>query len=301
MDPLSQLLSLLKTESYASGGVVLNAERSVQWPAHDGVKCYAVVTGECWLTVEGMTDSLRLVAGDCYLLPPGPAFTLATDLSAKTVNFQTVRTDMISATAEKVVKHSDCLLIGGHFLLAGRAAQMLLGTLPQVMHIRKTVDKEAMRWALERLSQEVREPQPGSELIVQHLAFMMLIQALRIYANGNARENVGWLFALNDKKLGAALACIHKHPEKKWTLALLAKQAGMSRSAFAERFKHAVGIAAIAYLTQWRMLLACERLQNSDDTLSGISSALGYESESAFSKAFKRVIGCAPGKVKKNA
>lgn len=301
MDPLSQLLSLLKTESYASGGVVLNPERSVQWPAHDGVKCYAVVTGECWLTVEGMTDSLRLVAGDCYLLPPGPAFKLATDLSAKTVNFQTIRSEMISVTTENVIESSACLLVGGHFLLAGRAAQMLLGTLPQVVHIRERVDKEAMRWALERMSQEVREPQPGSGLVIQQLAFMMLIQALRIHANGDARDNVGWLFALRDKKLGVALSCMHKHPEKKWTLVLLAKQAGMSRAAFAERFKHAVGMAAIAYLTQWRMLLACERLQNSDDTLSCISAALGYESESAFSKAFKRVIGCAPGQVKKNS
>jgi AraC-like DNA-binding protein len=297
MDPLSQLLSLLKPESFASGGVVLTADMSVQWPAHEGVKCYAVVTGECWLSVEGITEPIRLAAGDCYLLPPGPSFRLATDLSVKTVDFQTLRAEMVSVTAEKLVEKSSCLLVGGHFFLAGRAAQILLGGLPQVVHIRKERDKAAMCWALERLSQEVREPEPGSGLIVQQLAFMLLIQALRLHASDNQKGNAGWLVALRDKKLSVALACMHQNPEQKWTLNTLAFKAGMSRAAFAKHFGQAVGITPIEYLTQWRMLLASDRLQRSGETISGISAALGYESESAFRKAFKRVTGVPPGKV----
>lgn len=294
MDLLSQLLSLLKPESYVSGGVMLAPERSVQWPSHDGVKCYAIVSGECWLAVEGGAP-LRLQKGDCFLLPPGPAFRLATALSAPTVDFTRVRTGMVSAAAEAQDAASGCLLAGGHFLLAGRAAKMLLDPLPTVVHIRNPAERAAMQWALERMVEEIRAPQPGSALIVQQLAFMLLIQALRLYASSS--ENIGWLAALRNKKLAAALVSMHQHPEQKWTLAQLAGEAGMSRAVFARRFKQTVGIAPVDYLTQWRMLLACERLTHSDDTIAQVAAASGYESESAFAKAFKRVIGCPPGKI----
>lgn len=296
MDILSQLLSLLRPESYVSGGVMLSPEMSVQWPFHDGVKCYAIVSGECWLSVEGNTHPLKLQKEDCFLLPPGPPFRLATDLSAKTVDFTTVRTAMVSASAEEAGEKPGCLLVGGHFLLAGQAAKMLLEALPAVVHIRNPSDKAAMQWALERMVQEIREPQPGSALIVQQLAFMLLIQALRLYANDNQKARAGWLFALRDKKLSAALTCMHQNPEYKWTLAQLAGQAGMSRAAFAKHFRQTVGTAPVEYLTQWRMMLACEQLNYSDQTIAQIAAASGYESESAFAKAFKRIIGCSPGR-----
>lgn len=297
MDPLSQLLSLLKPESYVSGGVVLNDGLAVQWPQHDGIKCYAVVSGQCWLSVEGVADLIRLTAGDCYLLPPGPPFRLTTDLSAKPVDFQAVRTTMTADIAFKADEEQSCFLVGGHFLLAGRPAQMLLGSLPPIVHIRKESDSTAMRWALERMVQEVRSPQPGSGLIVQQLAFMLLIQALRLHADERSSTNVGWLFALRDKHLSIALACMHDKPGHSWTLEKLALAVGMSRSVFAKRFRETVGTAPIEYLTQWRMLLACDRLQHSGDSILTISTSLGYESESAFRKAFKRVIGSSPGQL----
>ncbi|MEN4559779.1 AraC family transcriptional regulator [Pantoea agglomerans] len=295
MDILSQLLSLLRPESYVSGGVKLAAKSSVQWPSHDGVKCYAIVSGECWLSVEGNMHLLRLQKGDCFLLPPGPPFRLATELSAKAVDFTTVRTAMVSA--EEAGEKPCCLLVGGHFLLAGQAAKMLLEALPAVVHIRNPSDKAAMQWALERMVQEICEPQPGSALIVQQLAFMLLIQALRLYANENQKIRTGWLFALRDKKLSAALTSMHQNPEYKWTIAKLAGQAGMSRAAFAKHFKQTVGTTPVEYLTQWRMMLACEQLNYSDQTIAQIAAASGYESESAFAKAFKRTVGCSPGKV----
>ncbi|WP_205953099.1 AraC family transcriptional regulator [Pantoea stewartii] len=297
MDPLSQLLALLEPQRYVSVGVILTPEMSVQWPAHDGVKCYAVVAGACWLTVDGVAEPLRLNAGECYLLPPGAPFRLATNPDAQTVDFQTVRSEMVAVTAAKLDETSACLLVGGHFLLTGRPAQMLLGTLPPVVHIRRSADRAAMQWALERMSQEVREAQPGSVLIVQQLAFMLLIQALRLYANDPQQS--GWLAALKDKKLGAALTCMHQHPEHKWTLAELAARVGMSRAVFAERFKQTVGIAPVDYLTQWRMHLACDQLKKGNGGLTAIAAGLGYESESAFAKAFKRVIGVSPGKFSK--
>lgn len=123
---------------------------------------------------------------------------------------------------------------------------------------------------------------------------MMLVQALRLHLTEQAHANVGWLFALADKQLGAALSCMHDDPGHAWTLQTLAERIGMSRSTFALRFKEKVGSTPMEYLTRWRMLLASERLSAANSSIPRIAAELGYESESAFAKAFKRVMGCSP-------
>ena len=140
----------------------------------------------------------------------------------------------------------------------------------------------------------MRDPQPGGALIAQQLAFMMLIQALRLHLADGAGSGVGWLFALADTQMRSAITCMHDNPGHPWTLQKLAESVGMSRSIFALRFKEAVGATPMEYLTRWRMLLAGDRLKNSDDSISIIALSLGYESESAFGKAFKRIMGCSP-------
>lgn len=291
MDPLSDLLSLLKPQSYATGGVALRQNMAIQWPEHAGIKCYAVVSGQCWLAVTGVPEAVRLTAGDCYLLPPGPSFVLATHPQAEPVDFRILRD---AGQLEKVDdKQPGCFLVGGHFVLSGHHADLLLSALQPVVHIRKESDKAAMHWSLQRMAEEARNPQPGSALITQQLAYMLLIQALRLYLTEQA--GVGWLFALSDKQMNAALTCIHQDPGYAWTLQTLARQIGMSRSAFALRFRQTTGSTPIKYLTRWRMLLACERLKNSAGSIADIAASLGYESESAFGKAFKRVMGHSPG------
>ncbi|SOE94767.1 AraC-type DNA-binding protein [Burkholderia sp. D7] len=294
MDPLSDLLSLLKPRSLVSGGVAMSCNRAIQWPKHDGIKCYAVVSGQCWLSVDGVTDPVLLTAGECYVLPPGPPFRLATDLSVKPVDYQLLRVAGGLSTDISGSEGEGCYLVGGHFLLTGGHADMLLGSLPPIVHIRKESDKAAMRWSLERMTEEVRDRQPGGSLIAQQLAYMMLVQALRLHLADSASAGVGWLFALADKQLSAALTCMHDDPGHPWTLQTLAARIGMSRSNFALRFKETVGTSPMEYLTRWRMLLACDRLKNSGDSIPRIASSLGYESESAFGKAFKRIIGCSP-------
>jgi AraC-like DNA-binding protein len=172
--------------------------------------------------------------------------------------------------------------------------KVLLGMLPPIVHIRKEADKLALRWSIERMMAELREPQPGSFLVLQHLAHMMLVQALRAHLAEGLRGGVGWLFALSDQQIGPAINAMHGDPAHPWTLQELAERVGMSRSGFAQKFKETVGATPIDYLTRWRMLLAGDRLTNSGDSISVISQSLGYESESAFSTAFKRVMGCSP-------
>jgi len=295
MDPLSDVLSLLKPRSYSSGGFDVGGELSIQFPRHEGIKCYAVISGECWLSVDGVPDAVRLQTGDCFLLPGGRPFRLATNLTLTPIDALTLFA--AARNGGRIFSFNgggDCFIAGGHFAFTGDHAGILLGVLPPIVHIRKESDKAAMRWSLERMMEELREPQPGGFLVAQQLAYMMLVQALRLHLAEGLRGGVGWLFALADKQMTAAISSMHNDPAHGWTIQKLAERAGMSRSTFALKFKQTVGASPMEYLTRWRMLLAGDRLTNSSDPISVISLSLGYESESAFSTAFKRVMGCSP-------
>jgi AraC-like DNA-binding protein len=294
MDPLSDVLSLLKPLSYAAGGFEVGGDTAIQWPKHPGIKCYAVLSGQCWLSVEGVPDAVLLTAGDCFLLPRGFPFCLTTDLSLTPVDFRTFLATRSTGNTVSQGKDRGHYIVGGHFVLTGSHADILLKSLPPIVHIRKESDKAAMRWSLERMKEELRDPQPGGSLIAQQLAYMMLVQALRLHLADGARGSVGWLFALADKQMSAAISCMHDDPRHPWTLQKLAQRVGMSRSIFALRFKETVGATPMEYLTRWRMLLGGDRLTNSGDSISVIALSLGYESESAFGKAFRRVMGCSP-------
>jgi AraC-like DNA-binding protein len=294
MDPLSDVLSLLKPRSYSSGGFDVGGELSIQFPRHDGVKCYAVLSGHCWLSVEDIADPVRLKTGDCFLLPSGRPFRLASDLSLTPIDARTIFAKPGSGRIHSFNGGGDCFIAGGHFAFTGKHAEILLGVLPPIVHIQNESDKEAMRWSLERMRQELREPQPGGSLIAQQLACMMLVQALRLHLAEGLRGGVGWLFALADPQISIAITAMHNTPARHWTLQELAEHTGMSRSTFALKFKQTVGQSPMDYLTRWRMLLAGDKLTNSGDPISTIALSLGYESESAFSTAFKRVMGSSP-------
>jgi AraC-like DNA-binding protein len=295
MDPLSDVLSLLKPRSLMSAGFEAGGDWSVQFRDQQGsIKCGAVVSGQCWLAVEGVPDAVRLEAGDCFLLPSGRPFRLATDMALPPVDARAI---FPVARRGGIVTHKgggDFFLVSSRFVLAGDHADLLLRMLPPIVLIRQESDQAALRWSVERMMQELREGQPGGFLVIQHLAHMTLIQALRQHLTEAARGGVGWLFALADRQMGAAIGAMHADPAHRWTLPELAAHVGMSRSSFALKFKETVGTSPMDYLTRWRMLLASDRLTNSDDSISAIAPSLGYESESAFSTAFKKVMGCAP-------
>jgi AraC-like DNA-binding protein len=294
MDPLSDVLSLLKPRSYMFRGFDVGGQWSIQFPRHEGVKCYAVVSGHVWLSVEGVPDAVRLEAGDCFLLPLGRPFRLASDLALTPVDALAIFSAAGDAAVASYNGGGDFFGVGGYFEFAGAHASILLGVLPPIVHIRREADKAALRWSMEQLMQELREPQPGGFLVAQHLAHMMLVQALRLYLAERPSGGVGWLFALADRQMAAAINAMHDDPAHRWTLQALAQRAGMSRSTFALKFKETVGASPMDYLTRWRMLLAGDRLTNSSESVSVIAHSLGYESESAFSTAFKRIMGCSP-------
>lgn len=294
MDPLSDVLSLLKPRTYVAGGIDLGGNWSIQFDAHSGIKCYALVSGACWLALDGVAQPVRLETGDCVLLPSGRPFRLAKDLDLEPLSFVSLLSGRWRGGIAMLNDGGETMILGGHFVFAGAHADILLGAMPSVIHLREETDRAGLRWALERMRHELVDTQPGGDLVAQHLAHMMLVQALRLYlADGGGRSS-GWLFALADPQMSIVIGAVHADPARRWTLQALAEQAGMSRSNFAQKFKAAVGSTPMDYVARWRMLLAGDWLTNGTDPVSTIAVSLGYESESAFSTAFKRVMGCSP-------
>ncbi len=297
MDPLSDVLASLQSRSFAARGFHVDGELAVQFGRHQGIKCYAVASGECWLAIEGLPEPILLKAGECCLLPRGLPFRLATDLSLPAIDVAELRRRQPLIGEEQPDGDPGTYLVGGYFHLTGHHAAFLLEMLPPVVHLRDEAQKATMRWSLERLRDELRDPQPGGSLIAQQLAYTMLIQALRLHLTDGASGGVGgvgWLFALADKQMNAAITYLHADPAHPWTVKELAEHVGMSRSVFALRFKETVGSTPMEYLTRWRMLRASQRLETSSDSITEIAGSLGYESDSAFRKAFRGVMGCSP-------
>jgi AraC-like DNA-binding protein len=295
MDPLSDVLSLLKPRSYVSAGFDAGGAWSIQFPDQNKfIKCYAVVSGTCWLSVQGVTNPVHLKTGECFVLPSGRPFRLASDMAVTPIEASLI---FPPARAGGVVTYNgggDFFLVGSRFGVSGNHAATLLAMLPPIVHIRKEADQAALRWSVERMMHELREQEPGGALIAQHLAHMMLVQALRLHLSEGQNGSVGWFTALAHKQIGAAISAIHADPAHRWTLQELGEHVGMSRSTFALKFKEKAGETPMQYLARWRMVLAGDRLENSSDPISVIAVSLGYESESAFSTAFKRVMECSP-------
>ncbi len=180
MDPLSSVLSLLKPRSHVSGRFDIGRRQSILFPSYDGIKCYAVISGTCWLT-QTDADPLLLREGDCFLLPSGKPFALATDKSARPVEFQTLLAALDKGLPGLKTGEPACSLAGGHFVLDGNPADLLLGFLPTVVHLHSEEEKLAVRWSLERMRDELRNERLGSFFVVQQLAYTMLVQALRVH------------------------------------------------------------------------------------------------------------------------
>ena len=295
MDPLSEILSLLKPRSYITAGFDAGGEWSLQLDDLAGrIKCYAVIRGSCWLLLADTRKPVQIAAGDCFVLPSGRRVQISSDPAlAPTLASEALAPD---SDGDTVVYNGggDVLLAGSRFEVCARHAEVLLQTLPPVIHLKAASDQEVLRWSIQLMMQELRDARPGASLVAQHLAHIMLAQTLRLYLTQQSEAEIGWFAGLADPQIGAAIGAIHAKPAHGWSLDQLAAHVGMSRTNFVRRFREKTGETPVAYLTRWRMMLAAERLVTGSETLAGIARAVGYESENAFNTAFTRVVGLSP-------
>ena len=292
--PLSDVLSLLQPHTYVAGGFDLRGPWSIEFEPHNGIKRYALLTGACRLVLDGTAEAVQLQAGDCVLLPNGRGFRLASDPALPPTPFRVLEAVEWRGGVATLNGVGETLVVGGHFAFAGAHADVLLGAMPPVTRLREDRDKADLQWALERMRRELVETRPGGVLIAQHLAYLMLVKTLRLYVAGVSGRYVGWLFALTDPRLSAVISAMHARPGARWTLPMLAREAGMSRTSFARAFRTVAGTPPLDYLTRWRMLLVGARLTAGSEPMASLALSLGYDSKSAFGTAFKRVMGCSP-------
>lgn len=300
-DLLSDILTALHPSTQVVGALDLGGDWAISFPAHDGLKIFAIERGVASLRVEGEPCPLVLEADDCVILPSGRSFTLGREASFPAIEIGTIPEEIWRERIATVGGGGGTLILAGHFGFTGLQTTMLLGGIPPILRLRDKTTQGRIRWVLDLMRGELADGGPGSSSVIQHLSYLLLVQTLRLYLQEGANKTTGWLFALSDPQIARATKAIHAAPANQWTVERLASEAGMSRSKFAERFRSVTGSSPIDYLTRWRMTLACRELVSNQTKVGAVASALGYSSEAAFTTAFSRVIGCAPKRYTKTA
>lgn len=293
MDTLSAIVSLLRPHDCVAAGFDAGGDWSIQFEAHEGIKCNAVLKGSCWVTVAGET-AVRLDAGDCVILPQGRPFLLSSKPMKTGRDAQVLYAPVRHGGTAVYGTGGDFFMSGARFLLSGPTAQILLAGLPAMIAVRPGPEQDTVRWVLDQLAAELRNPRPGGPLTITHLSHILLLQVMRNHLSSNDSHQIGWLAGLSDTRIAPAIRAMHDDPAQNWTVNSLAQVAGRSRTSFAVHFRQVTGQAPIEYLTQWRMLVAADRLQNAQSSIATIAANVGYTSESTFGAAFKRIMGQAP-------
>ncbi len=309
MDALSDTLRVVRM----TGAIFLTARFSAPWsfgsppaaevapflePGAERVVIFHVVTeGTCVIECED-APPLALVAGDAVLLPQGHGHQLASEpgLAAPAPG----RLDELFAIRPRALVHGGggaaTRVICGYFACDARVARMLLAGLGPVLkvHLRGSNAGLWLETSVRYALGEARSPRPGGAGVLAKLAEIMFIEMLRLYVNEQSEERTGWLAGLGDRIVGAALNALHARPAHPWTLEELARAADTSRSVLAERFQRLVGTSPMQYLTQWRMLMAANLLAQGNMPLARIAEDVGYQTDAAFSRAFRREYGAPP-------
>lgn len=298
VDLLSQLLLSFSIRHSVFAGLKAGGDWAIDFPAPDGIKFNAVLDGSCWLRVDGGGAPVQLHAGDCFLLPARQAFVLGSDPELPTVSAEQVYLDTRGGIATWGEADS-FMLIGGRFDF-GAESDLLFSGMPPAVVVREGTDQASvLNWALRQLAHELATPSQGQATVVQQLGMLMLVQVLRLYLVQAGPQAWGWLPAIADARLGPVMQAIHAQPQRHWTVAQLAAVAGVSRSTFALHFRKKAGLPPLSYVMRWRMQLAGRLLLRGRSSISAIAQQLGYESDSAFSHAFRRVMHCSPSQYRR--
>lgn len=307
MDALSDLIRVIRL----TGGVFLDAEFSAPWSVFSHVETeecrpyllearhiisfHYVVAGSLFVTIEGEAPR-RLRAGDILLLPRNDKHILgsAPDLCPVQPQIEPPQDGELPRMVHGGGGEQAHIVCG--FLGSDAPSSPLLATLPRMLSI-NVAESSAGEWVASSFQFAAREfstNQVGAASIISRLSELLFIEALRRYVATLVPGQQGWLAALRDPFVSRALSLMHARPDQAWTAEQLANLAGLSRSAFAERFTTLIGQPPMQYLGQWRMQLAAQRLRASHDPLARIAAEIGYDSEAAFSRAFKRQYGKPP-------
>jgi AraC-like DNA-binding protein len=290
VDPLAEVVTLLQPNA-AFSKLVNGAGRWAVRRAEEGRPFYcAILEGSCRLEVNGMPP-ITLVADDFMLIPSVYDFTMSSLAPVSARDFDPPHAELRPGEFRIGVQKGphDVRFLIGYCVFGSPDAALLVSLLPQIIHVR---GERRLATLVQLVREESRERRPAREVVLSRLLEVLLIEALRSTAETGASP--GLLRGLADERLAAAIRRMHERPTEAWTVAQLAKEAALSRSAFFERFSRAVGAAPMEYLLAWRMALAKRMLRRNEGGVAEVAQRVGYGSASAFSVAFTRYVGLPP-------
>lgn len=305
-DPLAEALQYLRMDGMFYCRSELTAPWGIDMPhMPDSVWFHVVTSGTMWLVDPSGTEHF-VRQGDVLVLPRGAGHKASDQIGTPTPIVFDLPHDYISRQYA-ILRHGGggeaANVICGVVRFNHPVARALVEMLPEIIRIDGS-SGSGTEWhwlptILGLMASETRRTRPGGEAVVTRLCDIVVIQAIRHWIENDPAAMGGWLGALRDPAIGAAIAMIHRHPERDWTVANLAAEVAMSRSNFSARFSELVGQSAMQYVTQWRMNLAVDLLREEQLTIAAVADRLGYQSEAAFSRAFKRVTGESPSSARK--
>ena len=312
MDALSEVLNAVRL----TGAVFFNGEFTAPWgfeaarveklaallPAGTErlLIYHFVIEGQARLhTASG---SASLTAGDLVVLPHGDTHTFSDGAPREYLNGTDTLLETFGTTDLNLIRYggggAPTRFICGYFGCERDAEQLFLGGLPPVITVHLRGDA-AGRWLERSICDLLRDGRPGQRALLSKMAEALFIEALRRYMQSLPPDHTGWLAAARDPVVGPALALLHHDPRRRWSVAELASRAGASRSVIGERFVHLLGTSPLAYLTRWRLHLSARLLETTRRTVTQVADDVGYESDAAFSRAFKREFGTSPARYRR--
>lgn len=295
MDPFLDLIGLLRPRATLWGGIEGRGAWAVSFRKRDDLLFCWLSRGECQL-VRPRVPPLRLRANDFVLVRTDAPFVLSSDLSIEPIESEAAvaRTKKTTLRVGSGAK-SPVTLRGGRFLFDTANETLLTGLLPSLVHIPGNDTSSPRIRALMSMNEaESSHSGPGSEFVVARLMELILVEILRGARLSAQPQHAGLIAGLKDPIVARALSAVHRDVRKDWTVADLARLCGVSRSAFAVRFRTTVGMAPVEYLQHWRMALAKDALRLGTRGIGEIGLSIGFQSPSAFSTAFTRVVGISP-------
>jgi AraC-like DNA-binding protein len=290
IDPLAEVVTLLQPGARFSK-LVLGASPWRVSRSDAGQPLYCVVLeGACRMAIDGH-EPIELISGDFVLIPAAYGVAMSS-LVPPPPGVQTLDPIALGNNEFRIGEPGgpvDSRMMVGHCSFGSPDASLLVSLLPQLVHVR---GEERLATLVQLVRDESREQRPAREVVLSRLLEVLLIEALRSTAETTASP--GLVRGLSDCRLSAAIRVMHEHPTRAWTVAELAKEAALSRSAFFERFNRAVGVAPMEYLLTWRMALAKDLLRRNEGRVAEVAQRVGYSSASTFSVAFTRHVGRPP-------
>jgi AraC-like DNA-binding protein len=305
-DSLSEILHDLRLSGASYSRTELSSPWGIEFAPQNRAQFHFVTEGSCWLRMSTRDrNPQRLVAGDLVLFPRGASHLLSDRPRGRTTPLEELPREQVNETTNRLRNGgggATTLLACCSFAIGGPEVRFLFELMPPALVVRDTATRDsAMSAFLDSMADEVMRPRVGAATIMARLADVVITRVIRTWAEDRSEDTSGWLAAIRDPRIGKALAAIHRQPGRAWSVEALADIAQLSRSVFSERFTSLLGTPPAQYLTRWRMQLASGWLRNEQLTVAEVAARIGYESESSFSRAFKRFSGQPPSALRRQA